>query len=511
MSEFPQPATFDARRRDWRIGPVVYQIFVDRFAPSDRMESKREHYLPPRRLRAWNELPERGTYDGELLNSTAEFDFWGGDLGGVLRHLDHIASLGTDLVYLNPIFEAATNHKYDTSDYRRVDPQFGTNEELRQLVDTLHSRGMRLMLDGVFNHMGRRAPIFQDALTNPASPSRDWFRFGPDYRHGFLGWRNVGNLPELNLENPAVRHELWEGPNSVVRHYLRDIGIDGWRLDVAPDLGFDYLGALTAAAHETRPDAAVIGECWNYPEAWLRVLDGVLNMHFRNIILHLVNGRFSPAAAGRAIERCIADSGIEGILRSHLVLDNHDTPRLGFLVPDEEGRSLARLLQFTLPGAPTVYYGSEVDPTGGHDPANRAPMRWDLVTDDNPVLAETRRLARLRRDLPALRLGDFRLLEADGLLAFLRLTDDPMDTVVVVVNPTATEVESLVPIRDSRLMDSGEVVCQLSGERATIGCGCLEARLPARAARVYAIATRERPRGYDLYKRIRLSRDSSPR
>ena len=493
----------DRRRTDWRIGPVVYQIFVDRFVPPADPAAAAAHFESPRRLRPWGAQPARGEWDPEVLNSTAELEFWGGNLAGVESKIPHFQTLGVDLVYLNPIFEAFTNHKYDASDFTRIDPHYGTDEDLANLTESLHDNGLRIMLDGVFNHMGRRSPVFQSAFQDTNSPYREWFRFGSQYRHGYLGWRNVANLPELQIENPAVRQFLWEAPDSIVRSYLREPGIDGWRLDVAPDLGFQYLGELTRAAHEERPDCAVIGECWNYPESWLEVMDGILNMHARNIVIHLVNHRMTPRSAGAAIERMVIDGGIEGILRSHFVLDNHDTPRLSWLVKDTAAQSLARILQFTLPGAPVIYYGGEVGLDGGHDPLNRGPMRWDLVHDENTVLAQTIALSQLRRDHPALRLGDFRLLEADGLLAFMRYTDNPLETTLVVVNPSKEKVFSLVPIRDSRLMDSGELRCVLSGEKAEVACGSLEATVPPQTAYVYTVPNRERPTGYDLFKRVR--------
>ncbi|HMP42418.1 MAG TPA: alpha-amylase family glycosyl hydrolase [Roseiflexaceae bacterium] len=224
--------TFAARERDWRNGAIVYQVLVDRFAPSARLEDKRGLYPAPKVLRDWTEAPQPGNYlVDERLNSQ-ELDFWGGDLASLLSRLDHVESLGADVLYLNPIHLAYTNHKYDALDFQKISPEFGDRTDFVRLAADVHARGMKLVLDGVFNHMGRNAPIFQDAITNPDSVWRNWFAIGPQYTGGARVWTGYQNLPELNLANPAVRAYLYEDPTSVLRSYLRD-GADGWRLDTA--------------------------------------------------------------------------------------------------------------------------------------------------------------------------------------------------------------------------------------------------------------------------------------
>lgn len=500
----PSPDTMRARAADWRCGCVVYQIIVDRFAPSRRLESKRDLYAAPRSLRPWDEVPGRGRFLDEHKNSSAELEFWGGDLDSLRGRLDHVAGLGANLLYLNPIFDAFTNHKYDANDYLRVDAQYGTNAELKALADDLHGRGMRLMLDGVFNHVGRRSPRFQHAQANPDSPEAAWFHLGEHHPHGYRSWRNGRNLPELNVENPEVRAHLWEARDSVVRTWLRDYGVDGWRLDVAPDLGFDYLAALTAAAHEEKADCAVIGECWNYPETWLRVVDGILNMHLRLLILNLMDGKMRPAAFARRLDRLIEDCGIEGLLRCHLVLDNHDTPRMTTLVPQAARQRLAWLLAMTLPGAPTIYYGSELGMQGGNDPLCRAPMRWDLDVPGNPTAQWVRTLLALRKDNPALVVGDCRVLDGDNILAFLRFTDKARETLIVVMNPTDHEAHDIVSVRHSPLMDAAPMECLLTGERLTLACGTLEITMPPNSARVFRTVDRAggAAGGYSMFKRV---------
>lgn len=495
--------TIARRLGDWRYGHVIYQIFVDRFTPSTRLESKRHLYESPRKLMEWNALPIKGRYILEERINEQEIEFWGGDLDGVLRRLDYIQELGADVVYLNPIFHAFTNHKYDALDYHEVDPQYGTREELKTLAGELHQRGMRLILDGVFNHMGCRSPYFERAAGDNQSAERPWFDFHENFRWGYRSWRNAANLPELNLEHAEVRDMIFDNENSVVRRYLREVGIDGWRLDVAPDLGFHWLDQLRQSALSVNPESVIIGECWNYPEEWLSVLDGVMNMHARLIILALVQGRIGPQHAGRMLERMVQDAGIDGLLKSHLVIDNHDIARSATLLADDAARRLAFILQFTLPGCPVIYYGSELGMTGGQDPENRAPMRWDLVCDDNPTLALHRLLLKIRHENPALRVGDFRLLDTERTLAFMRLTARARETVLVIINPSPTEsVTELIPLRDSRLMDAAPLVCLLDEHQTSASCGLLEVTLAPQTARIYRTLDRGEKIEYSAFKRV---------
>ena len=232
-----------ARRRDWRCGAVVYQVFVDRFARPDEaaLAAKRELYASPRRLRAWSDLPESGEKNVAAGLWSHELDFWGGDLVSLRGRLDHIEGLGAEVVYLNPIHPAHTNHKYDASDYFGVSPEYGTVADVEGLAADLHGRGMHLMLDGVFNHMGATSPRFVEAQGDPASPWRAWFEFGEAYAPGYRAWFNIPNLPEVNLESEAVQARVWGDEDSVVRGWLAR-GVDGWRLDVAYDIGPVLLG-----------------------------------------------------------------------------------------------------------------------------------------------------------------------------------------------------------------------------------------------------------------------------
>lgn len=495
------PADFRARAADWRCGAVVYQVLVDRFAPPDDLEARRPLYPAPRTLRRWDETPKRGPFVESAGVWSQELEFWGGDLASLAGRLDHIQALGAGVLYLNPIFEALTNHKYDTLDYHRVDPAYGDRAALKDLADECHRRGMKLVLDGVFNHVGRHSPLFVDALAHPGGAFGAFFvkRAGAP---GHVAWNDIANLPELNVDRPAVKDYLWGRPDSVVQSYLRDEGIDGWRLDVAFDLGFANLAELTAAAHAAKPGSLVVGEIYNYPEEWFPSVDAVMNMHGRLLVLRLLEGALDGPRAGRMWETLIADAGIEPILRSWLVLDNHDTKRLDTALRRPWQRKLARTLQLTLPGSPCLYYGGEIGMEGGDDPDQRAPMRWDLVRDGNPTLALHRQLLAIRAAEPALRHGDFRRLEAARCLAFTRRTDRAAETVAVVVNPTDVEAREFLPLRESKWQDVTPIVDLLTDRRFTVYAGTLDLAVPPRTALILKADTRPTPGGYDKYDRI---------
>ena len=497
-------SVYDRRADDWRNGAIVYQVIVDRFVPSSDLEAKRALYPPPKTLRAWTDVPTAGTYLEALKLNSAELDFWGGDLRSAGTKVDYVKALGADVLYLNPIHLAYTNHKYDALDYREISPEYGTHADFRRLADAVHGAGMKLVLDGVFNHMGRNAPRFNDAFANPASPWRDWFVIGPRYAGGARVWTGFQNLPELNLENPAVQDDLWGGRDSVVRSWLRE-GADGWRLDTAFELGPRKLAALTAAAHAEKPGSLVVGEIVNYPDQWLQAIDGVMGFTLRQVLLGAIDGSIAPARAARMMDRITRDSGIDGMLRSWIVIDNHDIPRIATQLPDVAQRRLAQVLQFTLPGSPNIYYGAEIGMTGGPDPANRGPMRWDRVRDDNPDLQWMRRLAALHRAHRALRVGDFRLVDAERLLAFERHTDHALETVLVFANPADAPVTERVLVANALLMDDTPLVDLLAPPDAapvtTIGAGFVTVTVPARSALVLAPRERELG-GYGRYKGV---------
>ncbi len=362
---------------------------------------------------------------------------------------------------------------------------------------------MKFVLDGVFNHMGRNSPLFQKAAADPASPYRDWFYFGPQYPGGARIWRDAANLLELNLENEAVRDYVYASPDSVVQSFLAE-GIDGWRLDVAYDIGFSFLGGLTRAAHQRKPGSLVIGELSNYPREWFPSVDGAIGFTLRQILIKTAQGEIAPDVSARMVDRMIAEAGIEPMLKSWLMIDNHDTKRIATELPVESQRRLVQTLQFTLPGSPNVYYGTELGMTGGGDPEMRAPMRWDLVNDQNRSLAWMKQLIALRKQHRALRIGNFRLLGSGKLFAFERYTDRIRDAVVVIANPTKEAITEVVLVPDSKLMSDVVTLVNLldaSAKPVPINAALLTVSVPAESVLVLAPDMRMKD-GYTPYKRI---------
>jgi glycosidase len=496
---------FENREHDRRNGAIVYQVLVDRFAPAANLDAKRALYPAPKTLRSWDETPKAGAYLPEHKLAAQELDFWGGDLASMATKLDHVQALGADVLYLNPIHLAYTNHKYDALDFQAISPEFGTRADFKRLAADTHRRGMKLVLDGVFNHMGRNAPSFQDAMANPRSKWRNWFAIGPQYEGGARAWTGFQNLPELNLENPAVRAYLWGARDSVLRSYLRD-GADGWRLDTAFELGHAYLRDLTDAAHREKPGSLIVGEIVNYPAAWLKSIDAVMNFTWRELMLGLARGDIEPATATRMTARLVQDAGIEPLLKSWLVIDNHDIPRIATQLPQTVQRRLVQALQFTLPGAPNLYYGAELGMTGGSDPENRGPMRWDLVRDDNAELVWVKQLIALRKAHRALRVGDYRPVEAQRLFAFERHTDRALDTRIVIVNPSAQTVRERLLVANAHLMDDTPMVDVLglvpSPAPMSFGPGFITVEVPPQGV----LVLQPRPKalgGYNRYKRVK--------
>ena len=438
---------------------VTYQIFPDRFCRSRLPDP--EGLVGGRTIHTdWNESPEflPNSY-GEIRNR----DFFGGDFQGVIDKLDYLKDLGVDTLYFNPIFEAAENHRYGTADYSRVDPMLGTNEDFTRLCGEAHKRGMRVMLDGVFNHTGYVSRYFngdgfypeKGAIQSWDSPYRPWFSF-IQWPQKYESWWGIYSLPAVNENNPSYREFIFAGEDSVVRRWLR-AGADGWRLDVADELPDDFVAGVHQAARAEKPDAVVIGEVWEdgstkvaYGVRRKHILgghcDGLMNYPLRSAILSYFQGGGAEAFV-EGMETIRENYPAFAFYSAMNSLDTHDTPRcltlLGaggeyrdqtkewrarfHLSPKQlqRGRALlkaAALLLFCFPGSPTVYYGDEAGMEGFEDPFNRQTYPWGC--EDRELLDWYRALGRLRGRWQALRRGAIRYLRGKGpLLAFVRETE----------------------------------------------------------------------------------------
>lgn len=488
---------FQSREKDWKNGALVYQVIVDRFAPSKRIEEKVHLYATPLKLKKWAQKPTRGKFNQKAGAWQHELDFWGGDLNSLAENLSYLKNFSADVLYLNPIFKSLTNHKYDTHDYFNVDPVYGTNADFKQLVQQAHSMGLKVMLDGVFNHVGRSNEMFAKAVDKSNGELRDYFRFKNDQP---VCWNDVHNLPELDLNNQKVKEFIYSGENSVVKHWIEQFDIDGWRLDVACEFGCKILSEINLAAKEAKAGAAVIGEIWNYPKGWYPAVDGVINMHARSILLRMMSGNLSGFEAIQLYQQMIDDCGMDHMLKAWLLLDNHDTPRLASVLNSVKKQSLARILQFTLPGAVCVYYGSEYGLKGNVDPEQRAPLPWDKVDNPPELFKLHQKLGQLRRSERALKVGDFQKINGLKTFSFMRTTENLAESIIVCANPTGEKIRETLQLRDGRIHDNTVFSDLLSGKRVAAFSGFLDLEIAANTALILKPDITDSCGGYSKYK-----------
>jgi len=436
---------------DWVKHAVFYQVFPDRFARSGRVEQ-------PAHLQPWGSPPTGAGYQG-------------GDLLGLADRLDHVRDLGANALYLTPVFQSPSNHRYHTHDYYQVDPMLGGNAALRTLLDEAHRRGMRVVLDGVFNHTGRGFFPFVDILENGRKSAwLDWFTvegwplapYDGSRPANYASWAGHRALPRLNTGHPQVREYVMR----VAEHWLRE-GIDGWRLDVAYEITAPgFWQEFRARTKAVNPEAYLVGEVWTDARRWLdgTQFDGVMNYLFTEAaIAFAAGGRVRPETLeGRPYhpDRALTGEGyarrideLLGLYPREIrlaqlnLLDSHDTARLlNIAGHDRASVRLATLLLMTFPGAPCVYYGDEIGLPGELDPDCRRAMPWDRPdTWDREALGYHRRLIALRHAHPALRTGEYRRLHADAdTYAFARA--DERDVLLVALNAAEALREIAAPV-----------------------------------------------------------------
>jgi glycosidase len=491
------------RLEDWRLGAVVYQVIVDRFAESLDIDKKisKGLYDFPRELKSWNVLPKATPFNPHTQYHDHELTFYGGDLKSLRQKLEYIKSLGVDVLYLNPIVEALSNHKYDATDYLTISEEYGSEEDLKALIDHVHHHNMKIMLDGVFNHLGIHSTLYKNAMRSETHPSRKFFDFNPNYPKGVRLWANVDSLPELQLEEEVVQNYIYKTKDSVVQKYVA-LGVDGWRLDVAFDLGYYYLSEITKYSHQVNPKSMVIGEVHNYPSKWAHRMDGVMNFTFRALAIKLIKGEQTPKVIQEMIQQVIKDTGIEKMLSSWMIIDNHDMPRLTHVFDTVETQRLAFVLLFTLPGSPNLYYGTELGMEGGGDPENRRPMAWHLDREDNPYQTFVKTLINLRQSYPSLKVGDYHPLMSQSIFAFIRKGSHIREDIYVFMNVCKHSVSDILLIDDPDLMNYATFDV-LSGEipHIHVTAGVMEVTMHPVSYVLMRVKT-EAIHGYTPYKRI---------
>ena len=494
----------DTPTPDWFGRGVTYQIFPDRFhrtATPDVSGMVGHRWLHE----DWDDQPVfRPDEDGQITNR----DFFGGSLAGITAKLDYLQSLSVTTLYLNPIFEAASNHRYDTADYRAIDPLLGDEEDFRTLCREAHKRGMRVLLDGVFNHTGSRSRYFNadgfypelGAAQSESSPYYSWYSFHP-WPTDYDAWWGVKTLPAVNEQQPDYRRFIFEGEESVVRHWLR-CGADGWRLDVADELPGDFIAGIRRAIETEKPDGYLLGEVWEdgsnkiaYSQRRRYLLGrethGLMNYPFRTALLRWLGGG-DAAEFRESMETLRANYPPAAFYGAMNFLGTHDTPRILTLlgadhVPTAKeeraayalspaqlarGRAklrLAGMLLYAFPGSPTLFYGDEAGMQGFEDPLNRGTYPWGR--EDAGLLDFFRALGRLRRERQSLQTGTLTYIYAQGG-GLVIAREHEGETTMAALNAGDEVLTLTLPWPDGTAEDS------LTGQRFLAVNGQLRVSLP---------------------------------
>ena len=436
---------------DWVHDAVVYNIFPDSFATSRRYISRKSSH---------------GVYDGQTVKSLL-----GGTVNGIRENLDYIKELGCNCIYLNPLFAANAYHKYDIIDYMHVDPLRGTDEDFRALVREAHEMGMRVIIDGVFNHISSGHPFFRDVLKKGrTSPYYDWFYQLPEHprlplpgkRPEYLCFAYVSHMPKTNTANPDMREYFCR----VGAYWVREFDVDGWRLDVANEVDDGFLRAFRDAVKKEKADALIIGEVWENALHYFNgcMLDSAMNYDFRRFCTRFMAERTLDAAqfdtrVSSLLMRCQKQD-----LPAQLnLLDSHDVSRfLTVCGGDRDRAELAVLFQMTFPGMPGIFYGDEKGLTGQTEPEYRRPMEFDR---EDGMEAVYRRFIALRREHIALRRGEFRTVFTQKSVYGYRLCHES-ECVTVYMNagsegikiPVSGTVLAEKNFRDGILVENGYII-----------------------------------------------------
>lgn len=412
-----------------------YQIFPERFNNGDKMNDE-PHTVP------WDTMPPRNDVP------------YGGDIRGIIEKLDYLQELGINGLYLTPIFISPTMHKYDTINYLEIDPSFGTKAEFKELVEVAHQKGIRIMLDAVFNHIGSESLEFQDVIKNgEKSKYFQWFhieKWPVTTSEGKLlaeNYRNFSsNMPKLNTENTEVIEYLLD----IATYWIREFDIDAWRLDVANEVDHTFWRKFREVVKTVNPDLYILGETWHDSQAWLNgdQFDGTMNYPLTKPIIEWV-------ATGTIDGIHFQESFVEAILRYSQnvnegmfnLLDSHDTPRLLTVAGENIERvKICYALLYATIGNPCIFYGSELNVSGGQDPACRVPMPWDRVGNLDTLYSYIQKLIALRSAYPVIgNQGSFRFLDVEkNQLLFERYNET--ESVYYLINLEDKPITKVMPV-----------------------------------------------------------------
>ena len=415
----------------WAEGSIVYQIFPDRFARTD-FDTSGIWYDPPKRF-------SRTLY--------------GGTIKGITQHINYLKDLGIEVIYLTPIFTSSSDHKYNTDDYLEIDKDFGTIQDFKELVNECHNNQIKIILDGVFNHSGSMFGPFQDIIKNQEqSRFKDWYyikEFPVDVsfsslktnkKPSWLTFGYAGMMPKLNTSNPEVREYIFK----VARKYL-ELGIDGWRLDVADEISHDFWKEFRKVVKDINKDALIIGEVWYESTPWLLgdEYDTVMNYEFSRDIGLLVNDK-KYRCSDFVNDYSFLLGRVHKRVRNYLwnLIDSHDTPRFLTSCGSKKKLKFALALQMVLPGMPMIYYGDEVGMEGKQDPDCRRGMLWDEEKQDKELLTYYKQWIQIRKKSKALQKGTTKFSNVnDEIKTFEIVREYKSQKVKVLVDASKYEVK----------------------------------------------------------------------
>ena len=437
----------------WAQNQVVYQIFPSRFATHQSVKE-----------RVWYQTP-----------ITAKADLKG-SLRGILEHLDHIRELGADIIYMTPIFRSNSCHKYDTIDYYTIDPSFGTEEDLIALVDKAHAMGMRVILDGVFNHTSPDFFAFADLCKHQEkSAYKDWYyieKFPLCRLPGLQNYKCFGyfwGMPKVNLRCPEAAAYFTQ----VALHWLRRSGADGWRLDVADEISHDFWRNFRKAVKKEFPQALIVGEVWHHAPDFLQgdQWDSVMNYPFyRSVLDFAAEGTLSASGflGNLGFQRGNTHTAAHSLLWN--LIGSHDTARIFHLCGENPARhKLAAALQLLTPGMPMIYYGDEVGMTGAKDPDCRPGMLWDAQRQNKDMLRWYQQLLKLRKTIPAITRGKTlrqEALDSEGLIRITKTLDGQTVTLLFHAAEGTVSLPDLTGLTD--ILGGGVFDGTLSGIGAAV-------------------------------------------
>ncbi|WP_407312922.1 bifunctional glycogen debranching protein GlgX/4-alpha-glucanotransferase [Desulfosporosinus sp. SB140] len=486
----------------WYQKGIMYQIFVDRFyhAHEDGF------LLYPRKNALWHaNWYDNPVYIKDEDGKVTDWDFFGGNLLGIIKKLPYLKELGISIIYLNPIFEASSNHKYDTADYQHIDPMYGDEKLFERLVIQAKRYGIAVILDGVFSHTGSDSVYFNrygsyqslGAYQSADSPYYTWYQFKANTQE-YKSWWNVEDLPEVNKFEPSFQDFLFNAENGIIRKWMAK-GIAGWRLDVADELPDEFVQKFRQTIKTINPEAVLIGEVWedasnkqSYGKLreyfWGYELDAAMNYPFREIFLHFILGKTNSNLAHQQVMRLLENYPRENFYGAMNLIGSHDRERiltlLGEASPEEdlpesrkrtyklspEAREIAiqrlkliSLIQMTFPGVPCVYYGDEAGLEGYSDPYNRGTYPWGR--EDQEILNWYKKIIRLRLEYEGLQSGDFQsFCQEPDIYGFKRLWGD--EEIVVLINRHRTQAREITLNKNlrHRLVQNPLVIDLLDGK-----------------------------------------------